>query len=198
MPRGQPQIEIVYDLDVNGILNITASEKSTGKNNNIVITNDKGRLSKEDIERMVQEAEQYKEADEEARLKIDAKNELESQIYSVKSAVEKSEKMTEEDKDELNKLIEEAESITSSGGSYTTSDYKAKTEELTKAYSAVLQKTGETPPPQGMPENFSKEELADMMAKMGQKMPDIDPSQAQAEAEAEPEPEFKPTIDELD
>lgn len=198
MPRGQPQIEIVYDLDVNGILNITASEKSTGKNNNIVITNDKGRLSKEDIERMVQEAEQYKEADEEAKLKIDAKNELESQIYSVKSAVEKSEKMTEEDKDELNKLIEEAESITSSGGSYTTSDYKAKTEELTKAYSAVLQKTGETPPPQGMPENFSKEELADMMAKMGQKMPDIDPSQAPTEAEGEPEPEFKPTIDELD
>jgi len=73
MPRGQPQIEVSFDIDVNGILNVNAIEKSTGKNNKITITNEKGRLSKEDIERMVKEAEKYKDEDEKIRLRIEAK-----------------------------------------------------------------------------------------------------------------------------
>ena len=74
MPRGQPQIEITYDVDANGILNVTASEKSSGKSEKITVTNDKGRLSKEEMEDMINDAEKFKEDDNKAREKIDARN----------------------------------------------------------------------------------------------------------------------------
>merc|ERR1711967_2818 len=82
MPRGTPQIEVTYDIDSNGILNVSAVEKSTGKVNKITITNDKGRLSTEDIERMVAEAEKFKAEDEANREKVEAKNKLENYAYS--------------------------------------------------------------------------------------------------------------------
>ena len=85
MPRGMPQIEVVFDLDANGILNVSASEKSSGKSEKITITNDKGRLSKEDIERMVEEAERYKQEDDLVKEKIEAKNKMEEQLYQTKS-----------------------------------------------------------------------------------------------------------------
>jgi L1 cell adhesion molecule like protein len=87
MPRGQPQIEITYDVDSNGILNVTALEKSSGKSKNITIKNESGKLSKEDIERMVKEAEQYKAQDDALGEKIEAKNRLESFVYSMKARV---------------------------------------------------------------------------------------------------------------
>merc|ERR1711912_140341 len=77
MPRGVPQIEVTYDIDANGILNVSAVEKSTGKENKITITNDKGRLTKEEVERMVAEAEKYKQADDANKNRIEAKNALE-------------------------------------------------------------------------------------------------------------------------
>merc|ERR1712196_213229 len=77
MPRGQPQIDVTFDIDANGILNVSAVEKSTGKENKITITNDKGRLSADEIERMVAEAEKYKQEDEVNKSKIRAKNGLE-------------------------------------------------------------------------------------------------------------------------
>ena len=77
-PRGVPQIEVTFDVDANGIINVSALEKGTGKTNKIVITNDKGRLSKEEIERMLAEAEKYKEEDEAEASRISAKNALES------------------------------------------------------------------------------------------------------------------------
>ncbi len=87
MPRGVPQIEVSYDIDANGILNISASEKSTGKSNKITITNDKGRLSKEDIERMVEEAEKHA-ADDKLRMeRVESKNQLESYLYNTRNAV---------------------------------------------------------------------------------------------------------------
>jgi L1 cell adhesion molecule like protein len=86
MPRGIPQIEITYDLDANGILNVSASEKSTGKSNKITITNDKGRLSKEQIEKMVAEAAEH-EAEDKARMaRIEAKNEMESYLYNARNS----------------------------------------------------------------------------------------------------------------
>lgn len=85
MPRGTPQIEVSFDLDANGILNVSALEKSTGKSNQITITNDKGRLTKEDIERMVQEAENYKEQDEKLKAEIGAHNELEAYLFQIKT-----------------------------------------------------------------------------------------------------------------
>ena len=86
-PRGVPQVEVTFDVDANGILNVTALDKTTGKSNKITITNDKGRLSKEDIERMVSEAEKYKKEDEEAAERIAAKNGLESYAYSLRNTL---------------------------------------------------------------------------------------------------------------
>ncbi|KAF4516978.1 hypothetical protein B566_EDAN005580 [Ephemera danica] len=87
-PRGVPQIEVTFDIDANGILNVTAIEKSTNKENKITITNDKGRLSKEDIERMVSDAEKYKAEDEKQKSVIAAKNSLESYCFNMKATVE--------------------------------------------------------------------------------------------------------------
>jgi L1 cell adhesion molecule like protein len=87
MPRGVPQIEVSFDIDANGILNISAAEKSTGKSNKITITNDKGRLSKEDIERMVAEAEKHA-ADDKLRMeRVESKNQLESYLYNTRNAI---------------------------------------------------------------------------------------------------------------
>nr|ADM15722.1 heat shock protein 70 [Clarias macrocephalus] len=99
-PRGVPQIEVTFDIDANGILNVSAVDKSTGKENKITITNDKG---KEDIERMVQEAEKYKAEDDVQRDKVSAKNGLESYAFNMKSTVEDEklkDKISDEDKKE--------------------------------------------------------------------------------------------------
>lgn len=87
-PRGVPQIEVTFDIDANGILNVTALEKSTNKENKITITNDKGRLSKEDIERMVNEAEKYRNEDDKQKECISAKNALESYCFNMKATME--------------------------------------------------------------------------------------------------------------
>jgi len=119
-PRGVPQVEVTFDIDANGVLNVTAEDKgASGKRANITITNDKGRLSKDDIERMVREAEQYADEDKAAKEKIDAKNALESYCYSMKNTVGEEkfkEAVSEEDKkaiedkvDEVMKWLETAE-----------------------------------------------------------------------------------------
>merc|ERR1712188_269676 len=86
-PRGVPQIAIIYDIDANGILNVSAEDKSTGNKNKITITNDKGRLSKEEIERMVQEAVKYKSEDDTHKERIEAKNSLENYAYSMRNTL---------------------------------------------------------------------------------------------------------------
>lgn len=105
-PRGVPQIEVTFDIDANGILNVSAVDKSTGKENKITITNDKGRLSKEDVERMVADAEKYKDEDEKQRNRIQAKNNLESYAYNMKSTIS-DEKIKDKIPDEDKKTIEE-------------------------------------------------------------------------------------------
>jgi len=87
-PRGVPQIEVTFDIDANGILNVSAADKSSGKSNKITITNDKGRLSKEDIERMVNDAETFKAEDEKLRERVSAKNALESHAFQMKQTIE--------------------------------------------------------------------------------------------------------------
>jgi len=103
-PRGVPQIEVTFDIDANGILNVSAADKSTGKENKITITNDKGRLSKEEIERMVNDAEKYKNEDEKQKNRITAKNGLESYAFHMKSTVE-DEKLKDKISDEDKKVI---------------------------------------------------------------------------------------------
>merc|ERR1719481_1120208 len=103
-PRGVPQIEVTFDIDANGILNVSAAEKATGRENKITITNDKGRLSKEEIEKMVSDAEQFKAEDEKQRERISAKNSLESYCFNMKSTVEDEkfkDKISEEDRTKI-------------------------------------------------------------------------------------------------
>merc|ERR1711907_483005 len=99
-PRGQPQIEVTFEVDSNGILNVGAEDKGTGKAEKIVITNDKGRLSEEEIERMVKEAEENAEEDKKIKERIDAKNAMDGYLHSLKSSVEGSlkDKLDEEEK----------------------------------------------------------------------------------------------------
>merc|ERR1712007_203144 len=87
-PRGTPQIEVVFEVDSNGILNVSAEDKGTGKSEKITITNDKGRLTEEEIEKMVREAEEFAEEDKKVRERIDAKNAFDGYIHGLKSAVE--------------------------------------------------------------------------------------------------------------
>jgi len=86
-PRGVPQITVCFDIDANGILNVSAEDKTTGQKNKITITNDKGRLSKDEIEKMVQEAEKYKSEDEDHKKKIESKNGLENYAYNMRNTI---------------------------------------------------------------------------------------------------------------
>jgi L1 cell adhesion molecule like protein len=113
MPRGVPQVEVVFDMDANGILNVSASEKSSGKSNKITITNDKGRLSKEEIDRMLAESEKYQKEDDELREKIEAKQKLEGYVYQVKSGLKDNKENSDKNK-ELTEKLEELEQLCSS------------------------------------------------------------------------------------
>merc|ERR1712207_101760 len=111
-PRGVPQIEVSFEIDANGILNVGAEDKGTGKEEKITITNDKGRLSQEDIERMVQEAEEFQEEDKKVRDKIESRNALENYVYSMKNTLGDSEKgvadkIGDDDKETIEKALEE-------------------------------------------------------------------------------------------
>merc|ERR1712150_370867 len=100
-PRGVPQIDVTFDIDANGILNVSAKDKNTGKDEKITIKHDKGRLSQEEVERMVSDAEKYAKEDEAQRSRIEAKNGLESYVFNMKTSVEDekvAEKLSEEDK----------------------------------------------------------------------------------------------------
>ncbi|KAK9374072.1 heat shock protein 70 family [Lipomyces chichibuensis] len=141
--RGVPQIEVTFDIDANGILNVSAVEKGTGKSNKITITNDKGRLSKEDIDRMVSEAEKYKEDDEKEAARIAAKNGLESYSYSLKNTLTEEavkEKLDAADKDKLQKAIDEAVEWLDSNQTATTEEYSDKQKELEAVANPIMMK----------------------------------------------------------
>jgi len=110
-PRGVPQIEVTFEIDVNGILKVSAEDKGTGKSESITITNDKGRLSEEEIERMVAEAEQFAEEDKLLKEKIESKNTLENYLYTIKNQVNDSEglgsKISDDDKKKILDAVEE-------------------------------------------------------------------------------------------
>lgn len=159
MPRGVPQIEVTFDIDANGILNVSAVEKSTGKSNKITITNDKGRLSKDDIERMVQEAERYKQEDEANKSRIEAKNSLENYAFSLRNSLREEKlqaALSEEDKKTCNDKIDETLSWLDTNPTANTEDYEAKRKELEDVCSPILVKMyqGAGGAPGGMPGGF--------------------------------------------
>ena len=140
-PRGVPQIEVTFDLDANGIMNVSALEKGTGKTNKIVITNDKGRLSKEEIERMLAEAEKYKEEDEAESARIQAKNGLESYAYSLKNTMSDSkvdEKLDASDKEKLKAEIEKTVAWLDDNQQATKDEYESQQKELEGVANPVL------------------------------------------------------------
>ncbi|KAB8285729.1 heat shock protein 70 family [Yarrowia lipolytica] len=142
-PRGVPQIEVTFDLDANGILSVSAVEKGTGKTQQITITNDKGRLSKEEIDRMVNDAEKYKEQDEAEAKRIAAKNGLESYAYSLKNTLSEEkfkEKVEEPEREKLEKAINETIEFLDATQSGTTEEYADKQKELEGVANPILMK----------------------------------------------------------
>ena len=154
MPRGQPQIEVTFDIDVNGILNVSAKENSTGKSQKITITNEKGRLSKEEIERLVQEAERNKEADESASKKIEAKNQLEQYCYSARSTLSE-EKLktvfTEDEKKTVEAKIDEVLKWVNDNPAASKEEFEAKTKEVEAVFNPIMQRVYQATGGQGMP-----------------------------------------------
>jgi len=155
-PRGVPQIEVTFDVDANGILNVSAVDKSTGKENKITITNDKGRLSKDEIERMVSEAEKYKAEDEAIRDKITAKNNLEAQAYNMKKTVEDEkikDKISEEDKAAITKACQDVLDWMEATPNAEKDEYENKAKEMEKVCHPIIQKLyQQAGGPGGMPD----------------------------------------------
>jgi len=140
-PRGVPQVEVTFDIDANGILNVSACDKSTGKKNKITITNDKGRLSKEDIERMVQEAEKYKSDDDAIRNRIRAKNDLESYCYNMLSTVDDDRvKICVFDRKAITKVCDDAINWMDDNGEAEKEKFEEKLKEVEKVCKPVITK----------------------------------------------------------
>lgn len=155
-PRGVPKIEISLDVDANGILNVTAEDKGTGKKNNIVITADKGRLSKEDIEQMLKDAEKYKDDDLKQRERIESRNKLESFLFNMKSSVMNNSEMKidESDKSLINKTVDEGIKWLESNETATKEELNYKYEEVNGVINPIMSKMyqgvgGDMPPGMG-------------------------------------------------
>jgi len=154
--RGEPQIVVTFDIDANGILNVSAKDKATGKTNNIVITNDKGRLSQADIDRMVKEAEQYRAEDEKLRNSVDAKNRLENFTYQVKDTLnqEVASKLDEEDKRKVREACDEAEKWLETNPSADVEEYERERTKLEQVVHPIFAKFNAAGAEGGMP-NFA-------------------------------------------
>ncbi|KAJ5643117.1 uncharacterized protein N7484_005624 [Penicillium longicatenatum] len=138
-PRGVPQIEVTFDLDANGIMNVSAVEKGTGKSHQITITNDKGRLSKEEIERMLAEAEKYKAEDEAEAGRIQAKNGLESYAYSLKNTLSEGKlQISEDDKKKVEDKISEVISWLDNNQTAEKDEYESQQKELEAVANPII------------------------------------------------------------
>lgn len=143
MPRGVPQIDVTFDIDANGILNVSAVEKSTGKENKITITNDKGRLSQADIERMVAEAEKYKSEDEANKVRIEAKNGLENYAYNLRNTLNDEKlksQIPEDDRKAIDDKVTEVINWLDAHQAAEKEEFEAKQKELEGIANPILQK----------------------------------------------------------
>lgn len=145
-PRGVPKIEVAFDVDANGILSISASDQGTGTSKSITITSEKGRLSEEDIERMVAEAEEFAEQDAKEKAKVEAKNQLEAYLYNLKNSIsdQLEGKLEEEDAETLNSTIEEALIWLEDHPNMEKEDYDGKQKEVEDVANPILKKAYES------------------------------------------------------
>ncbi|XP_028150686.1 heat shock protein 68-like [Diabrotica virgifera virgifera] len=140
-PRGVPKIDVTFDLDANGILNVSALESSTGKSKKITITNDKGRLSQKDIERMLREAEEYKDEDDRQRERIASRNSLESYVYNVKQAIDDAgNKLSSEDKRKAQNECENCMRWLDNNFTAEKDEYDYKLKEVTRVCGPIMTK----------------------------------------------------------
>jgi len=144
-PRGQPQIEVTFEVDENSILKVSAIEKATGKTEKIVITNDSGRLSKDEIEKMIREADQFAEQDKKTKERIDSKNSLENYIYSMKNTVEDKEKgvgdkLSTEEKETIQNSIKEHQEWLNANPEAEKDDYETHLKDLQKTCDPIVAK----------------------------------------------------------
>ncbi|EPY51190.1 heat shock protein S [Schizosaccharomyces cryophilus OY26] len=142
-PRGVPQIEVTFDVDANGILNVSALEKGTGKTQKITITNDKGRLSKEEIDRMVADAEKYKAEDEAEAARIQSKNHLESYAYSLRNSMDDpnlKDKIEASDKEAIDKAVKETIEWLDNNTTAAKDEYESKQKELEGVANPIMAK----------------------------------------------------------
>lgn len=154
-PRGVPQIEVTFEIDVNGILRVTAEDKGTGSKNQITIQNDQNRLSPEDIDRMINDAEKYADEDKKIKERVDAKNELESYAYSLKNQINDKEKLgaklSEDDKEKITEAVDSAIKWLESTPDAEAEEFKEKKTELEGVVQPIMTKlyeqSGGAPPP---------------------------------------------------
>lgn len=139
-PRGVPQIEVSFDIDANGILNVSAKDKSTGKSNKITITNDKSRFTKEQIEKMVNEAEQYSERDKKEYERVEEKNKLENMLYSIKNTLNDVKDISENDKKSVENKLNELTSWLDEHNSEEKDIYTSKIKELESVFNPIITK----------------------------------------------------------
>jgi L1 cell adhesion molecule like protein len=142
-PRGTPQIEVTFDVDANGILNVSAVEKAGGRTEKITITNDKGRLSKEEIDRMVDESEKFKDDDDKQKEKISAKNGLESYCFNIKSSIEDSnikDKLSESEKNMVTEKCNEAIEWLERNQMAEVEEFRDKQKELETLFNPIIMK----------------------------------------------------------
>ncbi|VDO11864.1 unnamed protein product [Rodentolepis nana] len=168
-PRGIPQIEVTFEIDVNGLLQVSAEDKGTGKREKIVINKETNRLSPEEIEKMIQDAEKFSDQDKQVKERVEARNEFESLAYSVKNQVKDKkklgDKLTEEDINTIEKAAEDAIKWMEDHPQAETSEYKEEKKKLDSIVQPIISKLyqgpGGAPPPHpgGSDESMPKEEL---------------------------------------
>eukprot|EP00590_Aulacoseira_subarctica_P000764 CAMPEP_0172420752 /NCGR_PEP_ID=MMETSP1064-20121228/7091_1 /TAXON_ID=202472 /ORGANISM="Aulacoseira subarctica , Strain CCAP 1002/5" /LENGTH=740 /DNA_ID=CAMNT_0013160847 /DNA_START=44 /DNA_END=2266 /DNA_ORIENTATION=- len=144
-PRGVPQIEVSFDVDANGILSISACDKASGKTESITITSEKGRLSEDEIERMVREAEEFAEEDKLAKERVEAKNQLEGYLYNLKNSINEQlqEKLQTEDKETLTKTVDDALVWLEDNPAGEKEDYEKKQKEVEDIVNPILKRVYE-------------------------------------------------------
>merc|ERR1712201_11348 len=153
-PRGVPQIEVTFDIDANGILNVSAQDKSTGKSNQITITNEKGRLSQAEIDRMVQEAEKFRAEDEQNRSKVEAKNGLENYCFTMRNTLQEEklkDKFEGDDKDKIEKAVQETLDWLDKNQLAEKDEFEAKQKELEGIVNPIMMKVYQAAGGGGMP-----------------------------------------------
>merc|ERR1712159_172773 len=165
-PKGVPQIEVTFEIDENSIMTVSASDKGTGKKEQITITNDKGRLSKEEIEKMIQDSEKFAEQDKAIKEKIDAKNSFENYIYQMKSSIEDkdklAEKLDEDDKGTIADAITDAQDWLNANSDADREDFDDKLKELQSVCDPIIAKVYQSQGGQGYASEDDEDEYDDL------------------------------------